>query len=79
MPFLSVVRVFGFFLFLFLPALATLMFLGFVIRDTHYFVGFGLLALVGNGLFVLLPPIRRMIGAHLDGIVRQPEARGRSQ
>jgi hypothetical protein len=66
MQFFIVVRVFAFFLFLFLPAISVLMFFGFVVPDTHYFVGFGLLALVGNGLFVLFKPVRRLIGQHLQ-------------
>jgi hypothetical protein len=63
-----VIRVFAFFLFLFLPALSVLLFFGFVVPDTHYFVGFGLLALLGNGLFVLFKPVRALIGAHLTKI-----------
>jgi hypothetical protein len=64
-----VIRVFAFFLFLFLPALSVLLFFGFVVPDTHYFVGFGLLALLGNGLFVLFKPVRALIGAHLTKIL----------
>jgi hypothetical protein len=66
MQLLRVVRVFAFFLFLFLPAISVLMFFGFAVPDTHYFVGFGLLALAGNGLFVLFKPVRALIGAHLQ-------------
>lgn len=66
MQLLFVIRVFAFFLFLFLPALLVLMFFGFVVPDTHYFVGFGLLALVSNGLFVLFKPVRKLIGRYLQ-------------
>jgi hypothetical protein len=68
MQFLVVIRVFAFFLFLFLPALSVLMFFGFVVRDTHYFVGFGLFALVGNGVLLLFKPVRQLIGQHLQTI-----------
>lgn len=70
MQILTVIRVFGFFLFLFLPAIAVLLFFGFVVRDTGYFMGFGLLALIGNGVAVLLPQTRRAIGTHLDAMTR---------
>ena len=70
MHILTVLRVFAFYLALFLPAIAVLLFFGFVVRDTHYFVGFGLLALVGNGVFVMLPPVRALIRAKLDAIMR---------
>lgn len=72
MQFLLVIRVFAFIAFLFLPSIAVLLFMGFVVRDTLYFGGFGLVTLVANGIFVLLPPVRALITSHFRRMTKQP-------
>jgi hypothetical protein len=70
MQFLIVLRVFAFILFLFLPSIVVLLFLGFVVRDTNYFAGIGLVTLLGNGILLFLPPFRAMIGDYLQAMAR---------
>ncbi|MFM9977776.1 MAG: hypothetical protein ACKVOP_06990 [Sphingomonadaceae bacterium] len=79
MQILVVLRVFAFILFLFVPSIAVMLFLGFVVRDTNYFVGFGLTTLLGNGVLLFLPPFRAMIGDHLQAIAGTRQPRGRNQ
>jgi len=70
MQFLIVLRVFAFLLFLFVPSIIVLLFLGFVVRDTNYFVGIGLATLLGNGILLFLPPFRGLIGDYLQSMSR---------
>ncbi len=69
MQIITVVRVFSLFLFLFLPSFAVLLLIGFVLRDTHLFVGIGTLVLTVNGIVILLRPVRRRINAQLSVII----------
>jgi hypothetical protein len=70
MQLLIVLRVFALILFLFLPSIAVMLFMAFVVRDTGYFIGFGLITLIGNGLVLFVPIIKNAIGAHLNAIAR---------
>jgi hypothetical protein len=61
-------RIFGFLMFIFIPAIAVLLFAAFVLKSSWWFQVLGLPALVFNGLFVCLKPIRRMIGQKVMSI-----------
>jgi hypothetical protein len=61
MKFLSVIRIFAFVLFIFLPAIGTLLFAAFILKSSWWFQTLGLSALLLNGLAVYLKPLRPMI------------------
>ena len=68
MQFLTVLRIFAYIMFLFVPSIAVLLFFSFVVRDADYFTWLGLGSLLANGIFVLLPPVKARIGKHIRKI-----------
>ena len=68
MQFLTVLRIFAYIMFLFIPSIAVLLFFSFVVRDADYFKWLGLGSLLANGIFVLLPPVKARIGKHVHKI-----------
>ncbi len=68
MRILAILRIFAFMMFIFIPAIAVLLFAAFVLKSSWWFQVLGLPALVFNGLFVVLKPIRRMIGQKVRSI-----------
>jgi hypothetical protein len=65
-----VVEVFAFILFLFLPSIAVMLFAGFILKSSAWFIGLGLPVLLVNGLATFLKPMRGLIGSRLDTIAR---------
>jgi hypothetical protein len=65
MKLLTVVRVFAFILFLFIPSIAVLSFAGFVLNSTYWFKWLGLPVLFANGAILFVQPIRSLIGLQL--------------
>jgi hypothetical protein len=65
MKILTVMRVFAFILFLFIPSIAVLSFAGFVLNSTYWFKWLGLPVLIANGAILFVQPIRSLIGLQL--------------
>ncbi len=65
MKILTVMRVFAFILFLFIPSIAVLSFAGFVLNSTYWFKWLGLPVLFANGAILFVQPIRSLIGLQL--------------
>ena len=65
MKILTVLRVFAFILFLFIPSIAVLSFAGFVLNSTYWFKWLGLPVLFANGAILFVQPIRSLIGLQL--------------
>lgn len=65
MKILTVMRVFAFILFLFIPSIAVLSFAGFVLHSTYWFKWLGLPVLFANGAILFVQPIRSLIGLQL--------------
>ena len=61
----TVLRVFAFILFLFLPSIAVLSFAGFVLNSTYWFKWLGLPVLFANGAILFFQPIRSLISLQL--------------
>jgi hypothetical protein len=66
MKILTVLRVFAFILFLFVPSIAVLSFAGFVLHSTYWFKVLGLPVLIGNGAILFIQPVRSLIGLQLQ-------------
>ena len=65
MKILTVIRVFGFILFLFLPSIAVLSFAGFVLHSTYWFKLLGLPVLFANGIILFVQPMKSFVGLQL--------------
>ncbi len=70
MKILTVVRVFAFVLFLFLPSIAVMLFAGFILKTSFWFTVLGLPVLVVNGVVLFIQPVKSLIGLHLMKISR---------
>ncbi len=68
MRFIAMLRVFALMMFIFIPAIATLLFAAFVLKSSWWFQVLGLPALLLNGLFVWLKPVRAQIGLKVKSI-----------
>ena len=65
MKILTVLRVFAFVLFLFVPAISVMLFAGFVLNSTYWFRWAGLPVLLANGAILFVQPVRSFIGLQL--------------
>jgi hypothetical protein len=65
MKILTVVRVFAFILFLFIPSIAVLSFAGFVLHSTYWFKVLGLPTLLVNGLILFVQPFKSLVALQL--------------
>jgi len=65
MQFYTVLRVFAFILFLFLPSIVVLSFAGFVLNSTYWFKWLGLPVLFANGAILFVQPVRSLISLQL--------------
>ena len=76
MKILTVVRVFAFILFLFLPSIGVMLFAGFVLHSTYWFNMLGFPTLLLNGIILFVQPVKSLIGLQLmkigGGEVRKP-------
>jgi hypothetical protein len=70
MKLLAVARVFAFMMFLFVPSIAVLLFAGFILKSTAWFVGLGLPVLLANGIFLLFRPVRKQVSLRLNAMAR---------
>ncbi len=65
MKIFTVLRVFAFILFLFVPAISVMLFAGFVLHSTYWFTWLGLPTVLANGAILFVQPIRSLIGLQL--------------
>ena len=65
MTILTVLRVFTFVLFLFVPSIAVMLFAGFVLKSSFWFTALGLPALILNGLAMFVQPAKSLIALKL--------------
>ena len=68
MKILAIFRIFAFMLFLFIPSISVLLFAAFIFKSSWWFQVLGLPALLLNGVFVCLKPVRRMIAQKVKSI-----------
>lgn len=61
-------RIFALSLFLFIPSFAILIFIGFFVKSTAYFVGATLVLLPINGVAILFGPLRKFAVGQLQKI-----------
>ena len=65
MKIFTVLRVFAFVLFLFVPAISVMLFAGFVLHSTYWFKVLGLPVLLANGAILFVQPIKSFVGLQL--------------
>jgi hypothetical protein len=65
MKILTVVRVFAFVLFLFIPSISVMLFAAFVLKSAYWFKVLGLPVLLANGIILFVQPIKSLIGLQL--------------
>ncbi len=65
MKILTVIRLFLFVLFLFVPSIGVMLFAGFVLKSSFWFAALGLPALVLNGLAMFVQPAKSLIALKL--------------
>lgn len=65
MKILTVVRVFAFVLFLFIPSISVMLFAGFVLKSSYWFTALGLPTLLVNGIICFVQPLKSLIGLQL--------------
>lgn len=65
MKILTVLRVFAFVLFLFIPAISVMLFAGFVLNSTYWFKWAGLPVLLANGAILFVQPVRSFVSLEL--------------
>ncbi len=65
MKILTVLRVFAFVLFLFIPAISVMLFAGFVLHSTYWFKVLGMPVLIANGLILFVQPVKSFVGLQL--------------
>lgn len=61
MKLLTVLQVFAFVLFLFIPSIGIMLFAGLVLKSTFWFVALGLPTLFVNGIALFVQPLRSLI------------------
>jgi hypothetical protein len=61
MKILTVVRVFAFVLFLFLPSISAMLFAGFVLKSAYWFKLLGVPILIANGIVLFVQPVKSLI------------------
>ncbi len=65
MKILTVVRVFAFVLFLFIPSISVMLFAGFFLKSSYWFTALGLPTLLANGVICFVQPVKSLIGLQL--------------
>lgn len=65
MQFVTVVRLFAFILFLFIPSIAVMLFAGFVLQSSFWFTALGLPVLLINALAMFVQPAKSLIALKL--------------